>query len=190
MRTLSPAGEALLARLQAGERIPMVQFVEMALSTTLRLTTAGRALQWAGETWEPSGLGTIEPIKNGVGEVEGLAFSMPGIDQTQLALVLAEPVEGRRVRVWDALIDPDTGVVGDAMLAWVGTLNVPSIADGPEAVVSVTAEHRGMSALRRKPRRYTAQEQQRLYPGDTSLAFDPATDAAPLQWPTASFFRK
>jgi hypothetical protein len=190
MRTLSPAGEAVLARILAGERAPWIQFVQMDLSEPLRLNTSGRAIEWEGHTWHPSGLGSIDSIRDATGELEGLSFTMPGVDQAQLAIALAEPVEGKRVRVWDALLDPDTGQVADAILAWSGTLNVPALADGPQAVMSVTAEHRGVAAVRSKPSRYTDDEQQRRYPGDTSLAFNQATDAAPLVWPKASFFRK
>jgi hypothetical protein len=44
-------------------------------------------------------------------------------------------------------------------------------------------------ALRPRVTRYTNNEQQRLYPGDTSLDVDPLTDAASLVWPAASYFK-
>ena len=190
MRVLSAAGRALINRIKAGEQVGWVQLVQMDLTAPLRLVTAGRDMQWAGETWHTAGVGVIDPIEDGTGELQGLSFTMPGVDQTQLALVLSEPVEGKPVRVWDALVNPDNGQIEEAVLAWFGTLNVPSIADGPEAVVTVTAEHYGVQAVRPKARRYTNEWQQRLYPGDTSLNFDPATDAAPLAWPKASYFKR
>jgi hypothetical protein len=55
--------------------------------------------------------------------------------------------------------------------------------------VNFTAEHRQELAAQSKPSRYTNDEQQRLFPGDTALDFDPATDAAPLVWPAASYFK-
>lgn len=190
MRTPNGAALALLARMATGERIGWAQLVQMDLSTTLRLTTAGRDVTWDGNTYLRGGMGTIEAIEDGVGDLQGLRFVLPGIRSSDLVIALTEPVEGKRVRVWDAIVDPDTGQVADAALAWSGTLNVPDLADGPSAVISVTAEHRGILAVRPKPRRYTDAEQQRRYPGDTSLNFDPATDAAPLAWPKASFFKK
>lgn len=190
MRVLTPAGQALIARLKAGERIGWAQFVQMDLSSVLRLTTAGRDMPWAGETWHTAGLGIIDAIEDSTGELQGLSFTMPGVDQSQLALVLAEPVEGCEVRVWDAMVDPGNGQVGEVVLAWFGTLNVPAISDGPDASITVTAEHYGLRAVRAKPRRYTNEQQQRMYPGDTSLAFDPATDGAPLRWPAKSFWKR
>lgn len=190
MRTLNSAALALLARIEAGEQIPLVQLVAMLFDTPLRYTTAGHAITWDGNTYNPAGLGSIDPIEDSAGEVQALQFTLPGISEEQMALALTEPVEGTTVRVYDALVDPSTGVVADAVLAWSGTLNVPSIEDGPQATVIVTAEHRGMSALRPKPSRYTNDEQQRLYPGDTSLDIDPQTDSGPIAWPKASFFRQ
>lgn len=190
MRTINSTAQDLLDRIALGEQVPLVQFVEMLFPSVLRYTTAGHEIEWNGETWYSAGLGTIEPIEDAVGSVEALQFSLPGISGEQLAIALTEQVEGTTVRVYDALIDPATGVVADAVLAWSGTLNVPSIEDGETATVVVTAEHRGMHALRPKPIRYTDDEQKRLYPGDTSLDFDPVTDSGPLAWPRASFFRQ
>jgi hypothetical protein len=190
MRTLNGAALTLLARVAAGDQIPLVQLVELQLATTVRLTTAGGPITWGGNTWQPAGLGRIEAIDDSAQELQALQFTLPGVSSGHLSLVLNEQVEGKTVRVYDALIDPATGQVADAVLAWAGTLNVPAIEDGATATVAVTAEHRGVHALRAKPSRYTNDEQQRLFPGDTSLNFDPATDAAPIAWPAASFFKQ
>ena len=61
--------------------------------------------------------------------------------------------------------------------------------DGLSALVHFTAEHRASLALRQRVSRYTNDEQSRLSSGDTSLNVDPLTDAAPLVWPNASYFR-
>lgn len=190
MRTVNAAGLALLDRLAAGEQIPIVQLVQALTSPALYLSTAGLPLEWGGHTWQPIGLQVAPVASNAGAEIEDLTFTLPGVTPDQLALALTEQVEGKIVRVYDALVDPDTGEVADAVLAWAGTLNVPSLSDGPEAVVSWTAEHRAIQAMRTKPSRYTNDEQQRLYPGDTCFNFDPAIDAAPVAWPAASFFKK
>ncbi len=190
MRTINPAATALLASIAAGEQVPLVQLVRLDLDETIYLTTAGHAISWDGQTWVSGGLGTLEPIEDAEGDVMALQFSLPGVSAEQIAIALTAAVEGKTVRVYDALVDPLTGVVADAVLAWTGTLNVPGLDDGGTATVVVTAEHRGMAALRPKPSRYTNDEQQRRYPGDTSLDIDPATDAGPVAWPAASFFKQ
>ena len=183
MRTLNTAGAALLARALAGEQMPLVQLLRLDFAVTVYLTTAGCAIEWDGHTWLPAGLGTVEAIEDSDSEMPPLKFTLPGLAPDQIAVALDPGTEGCGVRVYDALIDPSTGVCADAVLAWAGTLNVPSLQDGEQADLTVTAEHRGLLALRAKPSRYTDDEQQRLYPGDTCLRFDPQTDAAQSEPP-------
>lgn len=189
MRTMNSAALALLARIEAGEQIPMVQLVEIQTSVPMYLTTAGHAIEHDGETWYGNSV-AVEPVADAASEYPPITLQMPAITEDQISLVLTTSVEGVVLRIYDALVDPDDGEVADAVLAWSGTLNVPSIEDGPQAVITITAEHRGMSAMRPKPSRYTDDEQRRLHPGDTSLDTDPLTDAAPLVWPAASYFRR
>lgn len=190
MRAVTTAAQNLLGRIAAGEVIPMVQLVEVATSPAMYLTTAGMPLEWGGHTWQPVG-GQLEPISHtATGEVDQLVFTLPAVTPDQIAMGLTEPVAGVSVRVYDCLVDPADGAVADAVLAWAGSLSVPTLEDGPDAVLSWTAEHRAARALRPKPSRYTNDEQRRLYPGDTSLDVDPETDAKPLAWPAASYFRQ
>jgi hypothetical protein len=190
MRALSVAGLALYNRMLAGEQVPVVQLVRIQFTVaTVYLTTAGHAIEWDSQTWNPAGLGVISPVEDSADEMPALQFTLPGLNEAQIAVALEPGTEGAGVRVYDALIDPDDGTCADAVLAWSGTLNVPTLIDGPQADMTVTAEHRGLLALRGKPSRYTDDEQRRLYAGDTSLDFDPETDAKPLAWPAASFFK-
>jgi hypothetical protein len=189
VRSVNAAGLALLARIEAGETIPLVQLVEIMTSVPLRLATGGMNVEWGGHTWYGNSV-SVEPVQDLQSEYPGVTLQMPAVTEDQISIVLTQPIEGTVLRIYDALIDPDDGDVADAVLSWSGTLNVPGMEDGPTAVVSVTAEHRGVSALRARPSRYTDDEQRRLYPGDTALDFDPATDAGPLVWPAASYFRQ
>lgn len=191
MRVLTPAAQVLQARAIAGELVPVVQLLEVMLAEPLRLCTCGAPLQWAGHTWQPTAL-TVEPVEFSEGDVSSLRFTLPAVSPDDLALVLTADVDGKTVRVYDAWVDPATGDVVDAPLAWAGRVNLPGFSDGPgasSAVAQWTADHRAVQAYRAKPVRYTHADQQRLYPGDTALNVDPATDAAPVPWPAASYFR-
>ena len=191
MRTVNSDALALLARIKAGERIPVVQLVELRFDTVLYLTTAGRELVWGGHTWSPAGLGPIEAIEGSATEMPDVRLTLPAVSDAQKAVALEPGIEGVVCVIYDALVDPVTAVVEDAVQAWKGSLSVPTMVDGDGgAALSVTAEHRGMYALRAKPSRYTNDEQQRLHPGDECFDFDPETDAAPLAWPAASFFKQ
>jgi hypothetical protein len=187
VRTLNTAGQALLSRLLAGEQIPVPLLVQFDLDVVQRVSTAGIPLVWGGHTWQPTEI-VVSPIEDDEAEFMNLSFTLPGVTESQLALALTEDVEGKRARVWMAFVDPDTGTVADAPLVWSGELDVPALQDGPQASVTVNAEHRGNLALRPRTRRYTHDEQQRIAPGDTALDVDAGTDRPPLQWPLASWF--
>ena len=189
MRTMNAAALALMARIQAGEQIPMVQLVQIGTAPVLYRTTAGCDVVWSGQTYAAASI-QIDPVEDARGELRGLNITLPAVTSDQLSLALTVQIEGVSLLVYDALVDPLTGVVADAVLAWSGSLNVPAIEDGETASVVISAEHRGVRALRVKPSRYTDDEQRRLYTGDSSLNSDPATDAAPLAWPAASYFRQ
>ena len=131
----------------------------------------------------------IDAISDDVAQPSGLRFTLPAVTESQIALAVTDDIEGSDVNVYMAFVDPATGAVADAILVWAGELDMPGWEDGPEALAHFTAEHRGTIAMRSRPQRYTNGEQQRLYPGDTSLAFDPATDGAPVVWPANSYFK-
>lgn len=191
MRALNPTAAALHARLVAGEQIPVVQLVELQLDAiTLRYSTGGWPVLWGGYTWQSTG-GRVEALETSAdGTIDALSMTLPGVTPDDIAIALSQPLEGRPVRVWDCMLDPDTGApaVLDDRPSWKGTLNVPGLRRGPVAELAVTAEHIAVRARRVKPSRYSDEQWQREHPGDTSLHFDPATDAAPVQWPLASWY--
>lgn len=189
MRALTSAALDLLERLQSGEQIPVVRFVALDTAVPQYMSTAGYPLEWDGETWQPVGL-EVEAIEDGDEAAPGaVALRMPAVTSAQLALALVEPVDGCAVRIYDAIVDPDSMTVEHAELVWSGTASVPAIEDGDEAVMIIACEHRAVRAYRAKPSRYTHDEQQRLHAGDTGLDYDPAQDGAQVVWPAASYWR-
>ena len=82
MRTLNADALALLARIEAGERIPVVQLVQLVLTETIYLTTAGRAISWGGHSWLPAGLGAIEPIEDVGGIYDDTATVLDNLESS------------------------------------------------------------------------------------------------------------
>jgi hypothetical protein len=188
VKTLNAGAAALQVRALAGEPIPVVPLVYFGTTVPQRWAVCGIALVYGGYTWEPLDIAVAE-IRDDATQYSGLRFTLPAATDVQLALAIAGDVEGSPVTVHFAWVDPTTGAVADAMQVWAGELDVAGWQDGPEAVAQFTAEHRAGLAMRSRVSRYTNDEQQRLSPGDTSLDVDPLTDAAPLVWPAASFFK-
>lgn len=188
MRTLNTAALDLRSRALTGEMIPVVMLVQFDLPVVQRWALCGIPLVWGGYTWEPLDI-VVSEIKDDANQASGLRFTLPGVTDAQLAMAMSGDVEGSAVTVRLAWVDPADGSVADAVQVWAGELDVAGWQDGPEAVVHYTAEHRAGVAMRPRVSRYTDDEQGRLAPGDTSLNIDPLTDAAPLVWPAAAYFR-
>ncbi len=188
MRTPNAAALALRARRQAGEAIPQVPLVFMGLPVPQRWAVCGLPLVWGGFSWAPLDM-AISDVSDQVGERSTLRFTLPAVQPAELALA-AQDVEGAIVRVYLADVDPATGAVADALQVWYGLLDQPGWQDGQAAVAQFTARHILDWALEPRPRRYTHDDQLRLYPGDTSMNVDPLTDAAPLVWPAAAYWRQ
>ncbi len=188
MRALNTAAQALQARALAGEKIPVVPLLYLGLPVPQRWALGGTALVWGGFTWEAQDV-ALQEVADELGDPSGLSITLPGVTTSQVALAVGADVEGAPVTVYLAWVDPATAEVADVLQVWSGELDQPGWQDGPQALVQLTAEHRATIAARPRVSRYTHDEQQRLYPGDTALNFDPATDAAALVWPAASFFK-
>lgn len=188
MRALNSEAQALQARAIAGETIPIHLLVFFDLDVPQRWAVGGTPLVWGGHTWAAQEM-LIDAISDDVAQPSGLRFTLPAVFESEIALAVDDDIEGSEVEVYMAFVDPATGEVADAVLVWSGELDIPGWQDGPEALAHFTAEHRGTIAMRSRPLRYTDSDQRRLYAGDTSLAFDPATDAAPVVWPANSYFK-
>lgn len=188
MRTIAaPAAVAL-----ASGRVALVLLVEMQLSSTIRLASSAATINWGGQDWIGAGsLGSIEEVADVTGEHKPLRFVLSGVPAANLAIALQEPIRDRPCIVRMAVLDPDTHAVLDAPIVWTGTLDqMPVTMSGETCTISVTAEHAGAAYARPKPLRYTDADQQRLYPGDTSLRFVVSQAQHQDVWPAASYFRR
>lgn len=188
MREFNVAGAALFARQLAGERIPVITLVYLGTPVPQYWAVGGTPLVWDGHDWEAKDI-DISEIVDSVTGLNDLTFTLPGVSPSEIAFAF-DDTDDVAVVLYDAWVDPDTGVVVDALQAWAGERDTPGWQDGPEATVIFKAIHRGKAALRGHASKYTDDEQQRLYPGDTSLMFNPATDAAGRIWPGAGFFKQ
>lgn len=188
MKTLNAAGLALLNRAIAGEKIDMPELIEVQLTVPQYWAVCGIPLEWNGHTWMPLDV-QIGEVADQTDEFNGVTFTLPGVTPSQIALAFDE-VDEAPVKRYVALVDPATGVVADAFRVFSGALDLPSWQGGSEATISFAAEHAGLLATRPRPSRFTNDEQQRLYPGDTCFDYDPGTDADTYVWPAASFFYK
>jgi hypothetical protein len=181
----------VVAAINAGT-VSIVQLIFMDLSEPIYLNSSSWNLEWDGQTWlGAAGVGRIDEITDGPGEVKGLSFQLSGVRSQDLALALEEPLQGKSVVIYTAILDPNTFTVLDAFVEWSGRLDTMSTSEqGQNATITATAEHIGIDLLRPRVYRYTHQDQQRLFEGDLGLQFVVDQSDKPIVWPAASFFRR
>lgn len=186
MRTLTGPAAAVL-----GVRLALAQMVEMDLTAPLYVTTARDSITYGAKTYLGGRQTAIDAIRDQGGQIEGLAFQLSGVPNDMLAIALAEPIQGKAVRVYTALMDPDTLAILDFVQAWSGTLDqMPISQAAASSTITVTAEHRGIAFARPKGYRYSDSDQQLLYPGDLALQFITAQATHADVWPASAYFRQ
>jgi hypothetical protein len=188
MRTIAAGAVTVLN----GRVCPLIVLVEMMLSTPVRLASSACHVEYGGDVYLAAGsLGTIDEIDDSPGDYKSMRFTISGLPSDAIALARSEDIRNKAVTVHLAILDPETHVILDAPQVWAGTLDRMPIEEGNgTATISVVAEHRGATFSRPKPLRYTDADQQRLYPGDTSLRFVVSQASHQDVWPAASWFRQ
>ena len=164
----------------------------MDLTTPVNLNTANADMTLNGVTYLGTrGLGKIDEIKDTSAETAQLKFEMSGVPSSHIALALAEPVQGKAVRIKVAIFDPATYQLLDVRLRWAGRLDVMTIVDSANtATLSVTAEHAGIDLLRPVNSIFSDAEQRRLAPGDLFCQYVSDQAEQRVVWPAASWGRK
>lgn len=180
-----------IAALNASE-VGLLLLLSIATTPAIYLNSSNITLEYGGQTWRGAGnLGTIEPLGEKAGTLEGLRFQLNALPADVLALALSDEVRGAAVALSVAIRNVSTGAVLDAVQLFAGTMDqLPIVYDGQRAAISATAIHRGETFARPKPLRNTDGDQQKLYPGDTSRRFIVSQSQQQLVWPAASFFRQ
>lgn len=159
-----------------GPHFDWFALIELQLaSATLRLCSLDFNVEWDGHSWLGlRGAGSIEPIEETPGDVTGMLFTLRGVQESEIAAVLAEPVQGRTAIIRFAVLDKSTeppSLVVDPNV-WQGLLDVQRFKEAG-GIVSVSAENRLVEWDRPRLLRFTHEDHQRLHPGDNFFKFVP-----------------
>jgi hypothetical protein len=168
--------------------MPVAVFVEATFaSETVYLWTGMGSITWNGQTWIGVGsLGGISPMPDGsTVEAKGIILTLSGFDATLLPLVLNDYIPGLPVTVYLAGFN-DNVLINNPIIAWAGYLDLPSAEiAGETATLSINCESRLIEMDNAPNRRYTADDQQRDYPGDLGFSFVNAEQEKTFYWGTA-----
>lgn len=186
MRSMSTAALDVLN----GDTVPMVVLIEMHFDPVLRLCLADCNIEQGGYTW--LGLGTaagFDGVTDAAGEKRGITMRLSSVPVEVLNLALEENTLGKRVIIHLCVLDPTTYQILTVQQIFSGTMGQPKVSEeGGRGSIEVVTESRGVTFRRVKSLRLTNTDQQRLYPGDTSLQY--ITKQANHQdvWPAASWY--
>lgn len=175
---------------------------------TLRLWTGYGTIEWEGETFYGAGnLIGFSPIEETQDlQAKGVTVTLNGIPSSIIAIALGERSRGRRFRLYIAsytsrryvATEDDPGIVrtedgGGVLLEgqlidspyriFSGLMDVIEFSDnGQEAFARLNVENALIIGQRSKIRRYTAEEQKKLYPNDKGLDFINQLQDKELVW--------
>lgn len=108
----------VLAALQAESGTERTFLIKFDFSSgPLYMSTGSRDLDWDGQTWTAVGgglaIGQIE--ESGDLKGTGVDVVLSGVDPSIIATLLSQNWRGRTMQVWQAVLDPVTGLVLDAI---------------------------------------------------------------------------
>lgn len=175
-----------------GPVVPLALLVEILFTPAVRLCSGAVTLQHGADLYYGTGvLGAVEAVRDEVQGTQGLRFTLSGVPSESLALALSEDLRGKPCAVKLAILRPDTQAISRVETIFTGTLDQMPITHGAESsTVGVVVVHRGETYRRSKPLRYTDADQQRLFPGDTSLRFVQSQAQVQDTWPAASYYER
>lgn len=189
MRTLSAP---TLAALASGQ-VVIVQLLHLDFAITpVALNLSTWDLIFGGVVYKGAyGMGTISPIIDKPGEVQGLVLELAGgsADRISLALDESDMVQGTTCTIRTAIIEATNYTVLDAPVTWTGRLDTMSIGeDGATANIRVTAESRAVDLLRGNVSFYSDADQLLINSSDRSFKYVMDQIDKPIIWPAKAFF--
>ncbi len=129
-------------------------------------------------------VGTIDEIEEGSeARVYGCRFQLSGLPPENIAIALAEPIQGRIAKLWVAQLDTrHHTLIGDPILLGRYRLDTMPITLGDKSVIQVTAEN----ALSRWGTpivaRYNHEDQISRYPDDKGVEFVAQMVEKEIRW--------
>lgn len=144
-------------------------------SGTLRLTTSPWPVVVGGNTYTATGLAlSIGESQEAAGGAEGAEFTMTGLDSGVFDLVVAEPYNGRVVRLLQARFDANDQPVEDPAVWYVGRMRAMTSTEVPgerKHTVQIQTEHYDAELSVPRVVLFSDAEQRRRYPADTGLQY-------------------
>jgi hypothetical protein len=158
------------------------------LSGPVYLWTGYGPITWNGQTWQGVGtMGGISVIEEGSNvEAKGITLTLSGFDTTLLPDVLNEFALLLPVYVWFGLFNEGV-LIDNPIPCFSGLMDQPTIdIDGKTSTISINCESKLLSLDVAVDRRYSADDQQRDWPGDLGMNWVNSIQEITLLWGQAT----
>jgi hypothetical protein len=169
-----------------GAVIGSALFVEAEFSGgPVRFWNGPGPITWDGKTWTGAGqlLAISEIEETGGVEATSVTLTLSGVPSNLIAIAYGEFVQGRPCRVWQGFLTASNQVIVSPQLVTQGRMDtIADSDDGSFAKITVTVESNLSDLQRPRVRRYTDQDQQRLFPGDRGLEYVARLQNQEIPW--------
>lgn len=186
----------VLAEFKAKNLRPIFFFEAWFVNGPLRLTNRRGGMSWNGYSWGgPTPTGSAVLTFSAITETTevkavGVQIVASGIPASLLAQCLTEIRQGLPIRIWAGVLNAAGAVIADPYRSFDGRLDQVTIDEtGETATITIAAESRQIALMTPHDRRWTHEDQQIDFPGDTLFRFLPPLAQLNLVWgakPTAN----
>lgn len=162
------------AAVLASDNIPLLVMAELLPeSGPIRVHSGVGDLVYNGNTFLGAGeFGRISDLQESTEtDAQGMVMELSGVNPALVSSSLNDEFQGRKARIWIAVLDADHQVVGDPIGPWTFIMDAPDSEVGETAVLRLGLENRMADWRRPRVRRYTDADQQQEYPGDRFFEF-------------------
>ena len=155
---------------------------------TLRLTNASKNISIAADdethTFLSVGdLGTVSPVEEGAElQAYAVAVSLCGINDTLIAIAQQEHVQGRNAKIYLALLDENSNLLGEPLLLFAGRIDSMHWQAGNNPSITLTVKNPLADWERNKLRRYTHSDQKNTFPEDNFFEYINTISERPITW--------
>ena len=176
---------AMLAEIVKQTVSPVLFWEAEFASGTTRLWSGIGTIAWNSQTWTGAGqllnVGAI--AESAAVNASGVQVQVSGLSTTVAALALTQARQGKKCSIWLGMLDSAGSVIADPVLVFSGLLDVPEINEtGQDAAIAFNYESRLITLKTPNLRRYTKEDQQKAYPGDTGFHWVAKLQDALITW--------
>ncbi len=156
----------------------------------VRLAGSPMDLSFGGNTFVGVGaLGGISRIEESA-ELRsyGLTLKLAGVPRDTVAIAMGQHYQGRAGTVWEVPLDATTHLpIADPIVVFRGRMDQMVVSLGDPSTIALTMTNRLADWERPRLRRYTDEDQKRVYGTDRGFEFVTATADKEIIWPSKGF---